>query len=104
MTIRQLIRRRWLITTWSAGGAIIAILVLARSQPPRQQLVIAQFCLVALFACVAGQALVMQWFKCPRCAIPLGWAATQAAFGVGKHANACPHCRVNFDAPMDQGG
>jgi hypothetical protein len=104
MTIRQQIRRRWLITTWSAGFAIIAVLVLAHSQPPRQQLVIAEFCLVALFACVAAQALVMQWIKCPRCAIPLGWAATQAAFGTGKHANACPQCKVSFDESLDSPG
>ncbi len=33
MTIRQYIRRRWLITTWSAGIAMIAMLVLERSLP-----------------------------------------------------------------------
>jgi hypothetical protein len=80
---------------------MIAILALAHSQPPRQQLLIAQVCLVALIACVAAQALVMQWIKCPRCAIPLGWAATHAAFGIGKSADACPHCRTSFDATMD---
>jgi hypothetical protein len=104
MTIRQYIRRRWVITIWTAGAALLAILYLARSQPPRQQLVIGEFCLVALMACVGAQALAMQWLKCPRCAIPLGWAGTQAAFGMGKQADACPHCKVGFDAPVDRLG
>ncbi len=104
MTIRQYIRRRWLITTWSAGIAMIAMLLLERSLPPRQHLIIALCALGALVAFVAAQAFAMQWTKCPRCAIPLGWAASQAAFGVGKRASACPHCRVSFDAPVDAAG
>lgn len=104
MTIRQYIRRRWLITTWGAGIAMIASLLLVRSLPPRQHLVIALYSLGALFAFVVAQAFVMQWTKCPRCAIPLGWAASQAAFGVGKRAGACPHCRVSFDAPINAVG
>jgi|SRR5208282_3061797 len=100
MTIRQYLRRRWLITTWTAGIALVVILVLAHTQPPRQQLIIAWVCLVALIVCAAAQAMVMQWTKCPRCAVPLGWAATQAVFGSGKHADACPLCRTGFDRPM----
>jgi endogenous inhibitor of DNA gyrase (YacG/DUF329 family) len=101
MTIRQYIRRRWLITTWSVSAGIIAILLLSRSDLPRQHPLVAVLALAGLFGCVATQALIMRRTKCPRCATELGWAASQAAYGKGRDASRCPHCGVNFDDPME---
>jgi hypothetical protein len=101
MTIRQFIRRRWLVTTWSVSVGIVALFILSRSDLSRQHPLVAALALLGLFGCVATQVLIMRRTRCPRCASQLGWAASQAAYGKGKDANACPHCGVKFDEAME---
>jgi hypothetical protein len=92
MTIRQYIRRRWIIRTGFTGVLIAAALLRPHLHPLRQHLVFALYCAAAIVTFVVAQSTAMQSTRCLRCTIALRSAATQAAFGVGKHANACPHC------------
>ncbi len=56
--------------------------------------------LAALFAGLVGVIVLLNRTPCPQCQRPLGSIAARAANGWAQTAH-CPHCRVNFDEPMN---
>src|ERR1019366_10374113 len=56
--------------------------------------------LAAFFAGIVAVIVLLYYTPCPQCQRPLGSVAARAANGWTKTAH-CPHCRVNFDEPME---
>jgi len=104
MTIREYVQRRgrlaYKVTFWSMLGAMFGLVpwtTISKETAPDVKIAVPVAALLVVFP-------VMEYLrrsKCPRCAGDLSRLASRAKSQQPLNANACPHCGVNLDEPMD---